>query len=47
MNPKLRWAIDNTDNPKILEILVEISKLKSDEAQGAMLDIIERGYFSK
>ena len=46
MHPKLKWAIENTENPKILKILTEIAQLKSEEAQGKMLELIESGAFS-
>jgi hypothetical protein len=46
MNDKLRFAIDNTDNPKLLQILSKIAELKSDEAQGKLLDLIKSGVFS-
>lgn len=44
MNDKLRFAIDNTENPKLLEILAKIAKLP-DDAQEKMLDLIEQGVF--
>ena len=44
MNDKLRFAIDNTDNPKLLEILAKIAKLP-DDAQENMLDLIQSGAF--
>jgi hypothetical protein len=46
MIDKLRFAIDNTDNPKLLEILSQIAKL-SDPAQEKMLELIESGVFTK
>ena len=45
MNDKLKWAIENTENPKVLEILTEIAKLSSYEAQGEILRMIEAGAF--
>lgn len=44
MIDKLRFAIDNTSNPKLLEILVKIAKLP-DDAQEKMLYLIESGAF--
>jgi len=45
MIDKLRFALDNTDNPKSLEILAKIAKLP-DKAQEGMLDLIESGAFT-
>jgi len=45
MNEKLRFAIDNTENPKLLQILSKIAELKSDETQGELLSLIETGVF--
>ena len=42
MIDRLRFAIDNTDNPKLLEILAKMAKL-SDKGQEAMLDLVESG----
>jgi len=44
MNEKLRFAIDNTDNPKLLRILSKIAELP-DEEQGTILDLGESRIF--
>lgn len=44
MIDKLRFAIDNTNNPKLLEILAKIATLP-DDAQEMMLKLIETGAF--
>ncbi len=41
---KLRFAIDNTDNPKLLSILSKIAEL-SDDKQDAVLNAVEEGIF--
>lgn len=46
MHDKLRFAIDNTENPKLLKILSEITNL-DDDSQGKMLELIEMGVFTK
>lgn len=45
MNDKLRFAIDNTENPKLLEILSQIAKLSEDN-QGRILQLVEMGVFT-
>ena len=45
MHDKLRFAIDNTESPKLLEILSKIAKLP-DDAQEKMLDLIQSGAFT-
>lgn len=45
MIDRLRFAIDNTDNPKLLAILAKIAELK-EETQEALLDAVEGGCFS-
>ncbi len=42
MQDRLRFAIDNTDNPKLLAILSKIAELP-DDAQGKLLDLVESG----
>lgn len=44
MIDKLRFAINNTDNPKLLEVLSKIAKLK-DENQELVLNAVEQGAF--
>jgi hypothetical protein len=45
MDDKLRFAISNTDNPKLLGILAKMAELP-DETQGLLLQLIETGAFS-
>ena len=45
MNERLRFAIDNTDNPKLLSILSKIAALPED-TQEKLLDLIESGMFN-
>ncbi len=44
MIDKLRFAIDNTDNPKLLSILSKIAALSEDK-QEAVLNAVEQGLF--
>lgn len=46
MNERLRYAIDNTDNPKLLAILSKIAALP-EKAQEGVLDLIESGAFTQ
>lgn len=44
MIEKLRFMIDQTDNPKLLSILVKVAQLPEDKQEGAlkMMEIIIR-----
>lgn len=44
MIDKLRFAINNTDNPKLLSILTKITYLDNN-TQEKLLDAIEKGIF--
>ena len=44
MIDKLRFAIDNTDNPKLLAILSKMAELQDDQ-QEAVLNAVEAGIF--
>jgi len=44
MIPKLRYALDNTNNPKLLAILSKIAELP-DDAQEKILNLIQSGAF--
>lgn len=44
MIDKLRYAIDNTENPKLLAILAKVAELK-EENQERVLNAIEGGLF--
>lgn len=44
MIEKLRFAIDNTDNPKLLSILAKIAELK-ESTQEKFLELVESGMF--
>lgn len=46
MIDKLRFAIDNTENPKLLSILAKIAEL-SEENQESVLNLVEAGVFTK
>jgi len=46
MIDKLRFVLDNTNNPKLLNILSKIAELK-DEEQELVLNLIETGFFGE
>ena len=44
MIDKLKWAKEQTDNPKILRLIADMAEL-SEEAQEALVECIEKGVF--
>jgi len=46
MIDRLRFCIDNTDSPKLLEILSKIASLPKKQQEG-VLDLVEAGVFTK